>query len=173
MQRGTPPLRRRGAGPRAPPRMSQFSVISLMNRFSSQIDQSVSSQNRDHICTIIASTSSTRTGGTVQNMYSCMMISSTQHIPYMYVEVRLVLVRVQVPYSCINCRLYVYCYCTSWGSGADRCIPQTLSCIQKHTTVVQNCNTDRTYIYIHFAAKPCQNARNTGKSVIMPKALPA
>ena len=43
--------------------------------------------------------------------------------------------------------LYVYCYCTSWGSGADRCIPQTLSCIQKHTTVVQNCNTDRTYIH--------------------------
>ena len=28
VQRGTPPLRRRRAGPRAPPRMNQFSVIS-------------------------------------------------------------------------------------------------------------------------------------------------
>eukprot|EP01043_Picozoa_sp_COSAG02_P092965 COSAG02_NODE_29521_length_567_cov_2.126068_1_plen_184_part_10 len=34
-------------------------------------------------------------------------------------------------------------------------------------------NQYRTYIYIHFSAKPCQNARNIGKSVIMPKALPA
>ena len=87
----------------------------------------------------------------------------SHHIPYMYVQVLLVLVRVQVPYSCIVCSLYVYCYCTSWESGVDRCIPQTLSCIQKNTTVVQNCNTDQ-YMHLQiFHTEPCQNAGNARK----------
>ena len=35
--------------------------------------------------------------------------------------------------------------CTNWKWGEDRCIPQTICCIQNHTTVVQNCNTGQEY----------------------------
>ena len=42
-----------------------------------------------------------------------------------------------------------------------------------HLGCTQPYNHYRTYICRHFASKPCQNARNPGKSVIMPKALPA
>ena len=71
-------------------------------------------------------------------VYSCMMISAyTVYVRTSTTRTGTSTSTVQ-PYQLF---LYVYCYCTSWGSGADRCIPQTLSCIQKHTTVVQNCNT--------------------------------
>ena len=53
VQRGTPPAATSPRGAARPgARMNRFSVISshsVMTRFSSQIDQSVSSQNRDHI----------------------------------------------------------------------------------------------------------------------------